>query len=327
MDKLQKQVAEGGYVAGKGDNDTFLQEDQFTTGDSRDLSFTRDKLLKLLPPGIVIDSKSLKKGKKIAAGSNGQVFVGEYKGNHVALKQLFSTMLLQGDGSALADFIREVEMLSKINHPNVLQFIGIVFCDMEMFMVTEWCPLNLRQVIFDPAILISPSDFLQFARHLADGLAALHSSNIIHRDLKPANILISSHQNVLKICDFGLARLATARSMTGKAGTPVFMAPELLFNQRAHYTHRIDVYSFGMLLWVMWARRDPYPGLGPYQVMKACLDGQRPSLKDDPENVIWPPVLRALIQLCWHSTAANRPNLSYVKQELNRPDLLDMPTR
>jgi serine/threonine protein kinase len=95
-------------------------------------------------------------------------------------------------------------------------------------------------------------------------------------------------QTVCKLCDFGIASkidgsaTGNDRTRTGAIGSPVYMAPEMSTGQygRAHYDHRVDVYSFGILLWVMWhGRRDPYEhiqALGSFELMRMIADGNRP---------------------------------------------------
>ena len=92
---------------------------------------------------------------------------------------------------------------------------------------------------------------------LLRGLKYIHSANVLHRDLKPSNILLNANGE-LKICDFGLARVASD-AMTEYVGTRWYRAPELLLNSSA-YTSAIDVWSVGCIFFQMLTRTPLFPG-------------------------------------------------------------------
>ena len=92
---------------------------------------------------------------------------------------------------------------------------------------------------------------------LLRGLKYIHSANVLHRDLKPSNILLNANGD-LKICDLGLARVASD-AMTEYVGTRWYRAPELLLNSSA-YTSAIDVWSVGCIFFQMLTRTPLFPG-------------------------------------------------------------------
>ncbi len=89
-------------------------------------------------------------------------------------------------------------------------------------------------------------------------------------------------------------------------GTPSWTAPEVLRNER--YTTKADVYGFGIVVWEMLARRDPFPGMPPFQIVFAVgTQGLRPSIDDD-----WDPRWVRLLQECWAEDPKKRPSFEQI---------------
>lgn len=137
------------------------------------------------------------------------------------------------------------------------------------------------------------------------GLRYLHSRKpaVIHRDLKPSNILIDRSWKV-KLCDFGLAA-----STNSDAGTPQYMAPELL--HRACYNEKVDVYAFGVLLNEMISRRPPFEGMPFSQLKAAVCSGERPPLPCHCHEK-----LQKIIEVCWSANSQDRPKFSQLQDML-----------
>ncbi len=191
---------------------------------------------------------------------------------------------------------------------------------------------------------------------IARGMLFLHRSHTIHRDLKPENVLLNEN-GIFKICDFGVSRelhsnqnrhqdhnkkggrndirrspvhrLKTAAlSITGQVGTPVFMAPEM-FSERPtllgpNVGYAIDVYSYGMLIWAIWSREQPYHRLllsgeisNPYQIALRVTQHQlRPTLRfRDHINMMVPDMphdIEVLTETCWNQTPSKRPSFEHI---------------
>lgn len=93
----------------------------------------------------------------------------------------------------------------------------------------------------------------------------IHRMKIVHRDLKSANCLVNKHWTV-KICDFGLSRITTDAPMrdSTSAGTPEWMAPELIRNES--YTEKCDIFSLGVIMWELCTLKRPWEGVPPERV-------------------------------------------------------------
>lgn len=98
----------------------------------------------------------------------------------------------------------------------------------------------------------------------------IHRMKIVHRDLKSANCLVDKHWTV-KICDFGLSRIMTDENMkdTSSAGTPEWMAPELI--RQEPFTEKCDIFSLGVIMWELSTLRKPWEGVPPQKVQQHAV--------------------------------------------------------
>uniref|UniRef100_F6GWY8 Protein kinase domain-containing protein n=1 Tax=Vitis vinifera TaxID=29760 RepID=F6GWY8_VITVI len=165
-------------------------------------------------------------------------------------------------------FQREVTILSRVKHENIVKFIGASI-EPTMMIITELMKGGtLQQYLWSirpnsPDLKLS----LSFALDISRVMEYLHANGIIHRDLKPSNLLLTEDKKQIKVCDFGLAREETAGDMTTEAGTYRWMAPELFSTvplprgAKIHYDHKVDVYSFAIILWELLTNRTPFKGV------------------------------------------------------------------
>jgi serine/threonine protein kinase len=138
------------------------------------------------------------------------------------------------------------------------------------------------------------------------GMEFIHSKKFIHRDLKPTNILLDDDHSV-KISDFGSSRMYESEvdvTMTG-VGTPLYMAPEVA---SGHYDQKVDVYSFGLILYDIVSGTGVFSGDGNKMALHYdMVKGKRP---DIPATVL--PFTRDLIKKCWSESATERPSFSEI---------------
>ncbi|CAI0474784.1 unnamed protein product [Linum tenue] len=178
---------------------------------------------------LLIDAKSLFIGSKIGEGAHGKVYEGRFGERIVAIKVLHRGSTSDERSVLENRFAREVNMMSKVKHENLVKFIGACK-DPLMAIVTELLPgMSLRKFLFSirPNKLELPLA-LSFALDIARAMECLHANGIIHRDLKPDNLLLTADQKSVKLADFGLAREETVTEMmTAETGTYRWMAPEV----------------------------------------------------------------------------------------------------
>lgn len=264
------------------------------------------------PAGVEIPFSRLHLTARIGSGGFSEVFKGTYGDQAVAVKRLLCKPGEAGD-KAMRDFKAEVSLMTRLRHPNIVRFMGVVV--EPLCLVTEFCSNgNLFDLLHNNPISLSWLLRLRMALEAAQGMHFLHNLTpcVIHRDLKSLNLLVDSDFHI-KVSDFGLSRfkaLTSTTYMTAQCGTFHWMAPEVVGGQR--YTEKADVYSFGINLWELLTRRVPYKGMQPMQVGIAVYTrGVRPSIPRDT-----PPDYAALMAACWHANPAYRPTFDKIIQAL-----------
>ncbi|PSS23875.1 Serine/threonine-protein kinase [Actinidia chinensis var. chinensis] len=270
---------------------------------------------------LLVDPMLLFIGSKIGEGAHGKVYEGRYGDRIVAIKVLHSGNNSEERDSLESRFAREVTMMSRVKHENLVKFIGACK-DPLMVIVTELLPgMSLRKYLGS----VRPDQLnihaaINYALDIARAMDCLHANGIIHRDLKPDNLLLTANQKSVKLADFGLAREETVTEMmTAETGTYRWMAPELYSTvtlrqgEKKHYNNKVDVYSFGIVLWELLTNRMPFEGMSNLQAAyAAAFKQERPSL---PEDIS--PDLAFIIQSCWVEDPNMRPSFSQIIRMLN----------
>ena len=224
---------------------------------------------------------------KIGAGGMGVVYkaVDSRLGRTAAIK-ILSTGALNPERERR--FIQEAKAASSLNHPNIVTMYDIDTQDVDgkpvQYIVMEYVPGDtLDHLIGRKGLRIR--DVVKYAVQIADALAAAHAAGIVHRDLKPSNVIVSP-QGVVKILDFGLAKLsesdeadAYAETMHGQGaplteegtilGTVAYMSPEQADGKKVD--SRSDVFSFGSVLYEMATGQRAFSGGSKLSSLSAVL--------------------------------------------------------
>lgn len=162
------------------------------------------------------------------------------------------------------------------------------------------------------------------ALDVAKGMNCLHTSapTIVHRDLKSPNLLVDKNWTV-KVCDFGLSRLKHSTFLSSKstAGTPEWMAPEVLRNEPSN--EKCDVYSFGVILWELATLRMPWSGMNPMQVVGAVgFQDRRLDISKEVD-----PLVARVIRECWQTEPSLRPSFAQLATALKSLPRLVIPSQ
>ncbi|PWZ32777.1 Serine/threonine-protein kinase CTR1 [Zea mays] len=247
------------------------------------------------------------RGQDTQKGFFGEVFRGIWNGTDVAIKVFLEQDLTTEN---MEDFCNEIYILSRLRHPNVILFLGACITPPHLSMVTEYMEMGSLYYLIHMSgqkKKLSWRRRLKIIRDICRGLMCIHRMKIVHRDLKSANCLVNKHWTV-KICDFGLSRVMIDSPMTdnSSAGTPEWMAPELIRNEP--FTEKCDIFSLGVIMWELCTLSRPWEGISPVQVVYAVAnEGSRLEIPEGP--------LGRLIADCW-AEPENRPSCQEILTRL-----------
>ncbi|KAL2475187.1 Mitogen activated protein kinase kinase kinase-related [Abeliophyllum distichum] len=255
-----------------------------------------------------IDFSEITIGTRVGIGFFGEVFCGTWNGLEVGIKVFLEQELTVEN---VEDFCNEISILSRIRHPNVILFLGACTNPPRLSLVTEYMEMGSLYYLIHASGLKKKLSWQRRLKMLCDicrGLMCIHRMKIVHRDLKSANCLVNKHWTV-KICDFGLSRVLTTTPMKDccSAGTPEWMAPELIRNEP--FTEKCDIFSLGVIIWELCTLKKPWEGVPSVQVVYAVAnDGQRLEIPEGP--------LSKLIADCW-AEPDERPSCQEVLARLH----------
>lgn len=184
--------------------------------------------------------------KELGKGAFGKVFLAKEKfaESFVAIKQLKNE-----DKSWQDDLIHEMQMVSKFNHPHIVNYKHHFSADNLLYLVMEYCPGGSLSRLMEKRTIVKTFVW-KWMEILTETLQFIHEKGIIHHDIKPANILFDENRKI-KISDFGVAN-------TG-GGTRAYMAPETLNWQADNESDvRIDIYALGVTLLEVLTGKNPF---------------------------------------------------------------------
>ncbi|KAK9502014.1 hypothetical protein O3M35_012626 [Rhynocoris fuscipes] len=292
-----------------------------STSGSKSSSKEVRKTIDIEPAGLtcLIQEKDIALGYKLGDGSFGVVKQGEWttptgRTKSVAVKVLKQDALQQP--GLFEDFIREVQAMHRLDHPQLIRLYGIVLSK-PLMMITELAPLgSLLDYLRKQLCQISVAVLWDYATQVSRGMAYLESKRYLHRDLACRNVLLASVDKV-KIGDFGLVRVVPEESdcyvMSEHSKVPFpWCAPESL--RRRQFSHKSDAWMWAVSVWEMFTfGEEPWIGLNGTQILvKIDRDGERLPRPD-----ACPPKLYNLMLQCWDKDPAKRPSFAEIHALMN----------
>ncbi|WOK95067.1 hypothetical protein Cni_G03774 [Canna indica] len=270
----------------------------------------------------VIKNSDLEELQELGSGTFGTVYHGKWRGTDVAIKRI-NDRVFSGKSSeqerARADFWNEACKLASLHHPNVVAFYGIVLdgpggsiATVTEFMVNG----SLRRALQKNEKMLDRRRRLLIAMDVAFGMEYLHSKNIIHFDLKSDNLLVNlrdPQRPICKVGDLGLSKVKYETLMSGgMRGTLPWMAPELLGGKDNKYTEKVDVFSFGIVMWELITGEEPYGDMHYGAIIGGILsDTLRPPVPESCDAE-W----RSLMEQCWATEPLQRPSFTEIASRL-----------
>ncbi|XP_004488775.1 uncharacterized protein [Cicer arietinum] len=270
----------------------------------------------------IIMNADLEELRELGSGTFGTVYHGKWRGSDVAIKRIkkscFSGRSSEQERLTI-EFWREADILSKLHHPNVVAFYGVVQDGPggTMATVTEYMvDGSLRHVLLRKDRYLDRRKRLIIAMDAAFGMEYLHAKNIVHFDLKCDNLLVNLKDPLRPICkvgDFGLSKIKRNTLVTGGVrGTLPWMAPELLNGSSNKVSEKVDVFSFGIVLWEILTGEEPYANMHYGAIIGGIVNNTlRPSIPSYCD-LEW----RTLMEQCWAPNPAVRPSFTEIARRL-----------
>ena len=278
-----------------------------------------DYLMVDFPPSLQlsITSADYNESQPLHRGKYTHLYEGHINGNTVAIKVY---QHIEGKTITLPLYYihQELEMLRSLDHPNVVKTFG--YSLRPSCIVVERAPLgNLYQKLMDTEQKISRSIRFHIACQVVSALNYLHKEDVVYRTLKASSILLWSldfaDEVSVKLANFERAQLMSPSGLLGKTFFASYPAPEMLrYSFREEYSEKVDIYSFGILLYELVTRWQPFGGIyNPDRLPSS----QRPKLSG--VNTIGYGTLVRLMEECWQEDPTSRPQASSLIRKLSLP--------
>ena len=274
----------------------------------------------------------------LGSGSMGRVYRAHHTGleKDVAIKVLRDSALPDPDRSVR--FAREARAASRLSHPNsvaILDF-GEDGQDRLLYIAMELIEGEDLQVVIDRGTLLGVDRLCHIMIQVLAAVAAAHDAEIIHRDMKPSNVVLVKQRDddgemveVVKVCDFGVAKLQDARdTLDGSrsqkvVGTPLYMSPEQASGERLDV--RTDIYSCGVIMYEMLTGQPPFSAETPMGVLMKHVSETPVAPSVLVPGV--PPELEALILWALEKDRTKRPQSARALRSALRDYLSGAPLR
>jgi serine/threonine protein kinase len=275
FETVRKKVLEGSYPLDSRDLAARLIRDRFLT------EYQARRLLAGRPSGMIVGRYVIM--DRIGAGAMGRV----YKAHHQLMDRVVALKIiapeLVSNTRLVARFQREMKMVGRLDHPNVVRAYDADQIGPTLYIVMEYVPgLSLGQKFKNNGPL-PPMEVVDIAAQAAQGLAHAHAQGIVHRDVKPSNILLGD--GLVKVLDLGLGVLMEADEQSNFAtadgiavGTIDYMSPEQASGKEVD--GRSDLFSLGCAMYHVIAGRPPFPGDSPVERLGKRISGRHIPITD-----------------------------------------------
>uniref|UniRef100_A0A8D0UNG2 non-specific serine/threonine protein kinase n=1 Tax=Sus scrofa TaxID=9823 RepID=A0A8D0UNG2_PIG len=252
--------------------------------------------------------------KVIGEGAFGKAYLakGRMDSEHCVIKEVnFAKMPIQEKEASK----KEVILLAKMKHPNIVSFFSSFQENGRLFIVMEYCDGGdlMKRIKRQRGVLFREDQILSWFVQISLGLKHIHDRKILHRDIKAQNVFLSQNGMVAKLGDFGIARVLNNTMELARTcvGTPYYLSPEICQNKP--YNNKTDIWSLGCVLYELCTLKHPFEGNNLHQlVLKICrahIAPVSPRFSRD---------LQSLISQLFEVSPRDRPSINSI---LRRPFL------
>ncbi|XP_038063483.1 tyrosine-protein kinase ABL1-like isoform X2 [Patiria miniata] len=258
-----------------------------------------------------IERTDISMRNKLGGGQYGEVYEAVWKKH----SKIVAVKTVREENMRVDEFLREAAVMKTIKHPNLVQLLGVCTREPPFYIITEFMQHgNLLEYLRENDDTTLPAvTLLYMASQVASAMCYLESKSFIHRDLAARNCLLGDN-HLVKVADFGLARIVSGDIYTAQAGAkfPIkWTAPESLAYNK--FSNKSDIWAFGILLWeIATYGSSPYPGVELQHVYEKLERGYR---MERPEGC--PADVYKLMLKCWEWSAAERPDFIGIQEEMN----------
>ena len=226
-------------------------------------------------------SKEYIMGKTLGTGTFGTVRLC----NHKATKQTRACKIIKKANQDMEALYDEVEILSKLSHPNIMQIFEVYNDKTNFYIVSEFCQGGELFDAISKKGNFRENEACKIIKQVLSAICYSHQNNIVHRDLKPENILLEDKGSdlIIKIIDWGCAKnFKKNEKLTNKNGTPYYIAPEVL---EGNYDEKCDVWSCGVILYIMLCGYPPFDAENEDEILLKVKEGKFEFPKEEWKNI------------------------------------------
>ncbi|XP_069826075.1 serine/threonine-protein kinase Nek5-like isoform X2 [Dendropsophus ebraccatus] len=204
---------------------------------------------------------------------------------------------------------KEVTLLAKMNHPNIVRFIASIEENNSLYIVMEYCDCGdlMNRINKQRGVLLDEDQILNWFVQISLGLKHIHDRKVLHRDIKAQNIFLTNNGTIVKLGDFGIARMLNNTMELARTcvGTPYYLSPEICENRP--YNNKTDIWSLGCVLYELCTLKHPFEAGNLRQlVLKICRG------RYEPLSSKYSYDLRTLISQLFKISPRDRPSVTSI---------------